>query len=101
MKTSRLQVIYNTKPAVHSDFRLKHSSYVYQLGPCGGDFFASETRLRLRNFSFSDSDSGSDSDSEKIFSRSPVWTPKNSEIFYRKKKTSDAISLWNEGRAAQ
>ena len=64
-------------------------------------FFLFWLRLRLQLREKKSSPSDSSSDSEKNFSRSPVWTPKNSEIFYRKKKTSDAISLWNEGRAAQ
>ena len=36
--------------------KLPHGFYVsdlFEVGPCGGDFFASENRLRLRNFSFS------------------------------------------------
>ena len=62
-------------------------------------FFWLRLRLRLREKKFSPSDSTSDS--EEKFSRSPVWTPKNSEIFLSKEKDVWCDFLWNEGRVAQ
>ena len=62
-------------------------------------FFWLRLRLRLREKIFSPSDSTSDS--EENFSRSPVWTPKNSEIFLSKEKDVWCDFLWNEGRVAQ